>query len=37
MRTQDKVTREGARRMLTAALDEEVVHYIAAHTDAGDT
>ena len=31
--TLDEVAREGARRMLAAALDEEVAHYIEAHAD----
>ena len=32
--TLDEVAREGARRMLTAAMEDEVVRYIEAHADA---
>ena len=34
--TLDEVAREGARRMLAAALEAEVEHYIEAHADARD-
>ena len=34
--TLDEVAREGARRMLAAALKEEVAHYIEAHASTGD-
>ena len=34
--TLDEVAREGARRMLATALEEEVAHYIEAHADARD-
>ena len=34
--TLDALAREGARRMLAAALEEEVAHYIEAHADARD-
>ena len=34
--TLDEVAREGARRMLPTALEEEVAHYIEAHADARD-
>ena len=34
--TLDEVAREDARRMLAAALEEEVSHYIEAHADARD-
>ena len=31
----DEIVREGARRMLAAALEEEVAAYIAAHAASG--
>ena len=34
--TLDEIAREGARRMLMAALEEEVAHYVEAHADARD-
>ena len=34
--TLDEVAREGARRMLAAALEEEVAHYVEAHAAARD-
>ena len=34
--TLDALAREGARRMLAAALEEEVAHYIEVYADACD-
>ncbi len=34
--TLDALAREGARRMLATALEEEVAHYVEAHADARD-
>ena len=34
--TLDEVAREGARRMLMAAMEDEVVRYIESHADARD-
>ena len=34
--TLDEIAREGARRMLMAALEEEVAHYVEAHAEARD-
>ena len=36
LRTLDELAREGARRMLVFALDEEVESYVAAHVEARD-